>query len=83
MRSTFEERVFQKNRFSENVTFFCCCCWRVFGVFPKIFLYLCNHFGLEPIREMMLGCEFSFLSNQINYFVLINYFYKELPNIGF
>ena len=55
MRSTFEERVFQKNRPSEQWAFFL-----IFGgcflVFPKIFLYVCNNFDLEPRRKMLLGC---------------------------
>ena len=55
MRSTFEERVFQKNRLSDNVAFFDFC-WGWFRVFPKRFLQVCKDFGLEPWRKMMRGC---------------------------
>ena len=65
MRSTFEERIFQQHRFSEDVTLF-----YLFGVwfwtFPKRFLHVCNQFGLEPWRKMMRGGQLSFLSNQIH-----------------
>ena len=54
-----------ENRFSEILTFL-----DFFGgwfwVFSKRFQWVCRDFGLEPRRQMLLGGQLSFLSNQIN-----------------
>ena len=57
MRSTFEERVFPENRFSDFVTHFVGT-W--FSTCSKRILQMCKDSGLQPRRKMMRGSQLSF-----------------------